>query len=260
MAAANPSTSIIIFLILTLLYSTFKYYTKSESMMKMWTIIYFLLLVLSQFFINLGLAKDICGSNQMGLAIQATLVPWLLIFGGINLLLMMFPSWLSPFSNTIGYLFAYITGVNVFFKGILKNITSTDKDPKRSDMLTALNNVYDDKSLLINSMTNDTVEQWWQKMASGGLLNQQLDTGDSGHLNKLKEYVKMKTEVAKFMWYALTGLLTTSVSYNTILNSGCVQSVKEMEKRHNEYVAQEKQIEEEKQHKEKSKIVYKSYE
>ena len=61
MAAANPSTSIIIFLILTLLYSTFKYYTKSESMMKMWTIIYFLLLVLSQFFINLGLAKDICG-------------------------------------------------------------------------------------------------------------------------------------------------------------------------------------------------------
>ena len=104
----------------------------------------------------------------MGLAIQATLVPWLLIFGGINLLLMMFPSWLSPFSNTIGYLFAYITGVNGFFKGILKNITSTDKDPKRSDMLTALNNVYDDKSLLINSMTNDTVEQWWQKMASGG--------------------------------------------------------------------------------------------
>lgn len=260
MAIANPSTSIIIFLILTLIYSTFKYYTKNESTMKVWTITYFLLLILSQFFINLGLAKDICGSNQMGLAIRATIFPWVVIFGGINFLLMMRPSWLSPFSNTFGYFFAYITGVNNFFKGILRNITSNDKDIKQTELVTALNNVYEDKSLLINSMTNGTVDSWWKKMADGGLLNQQMDTGDNEQLNKLKEYVNMKTEIAKFVWYVLTGLLTTSVSYNTILNAGCKQSVKEMEKRHNEYIAQEKRIEEERQHKEKSKIVYKSYE
>ena len=34
----------------------------------------------------------------------------------------------------------------------------------------------------------------------------------------------------------LTGTLVTSVSYNYILNSGCTQSVAEMEKRHDEYV------------------------
>jgi hypothetical protein len=37
-------------------------------------------------------------------------------------------------------------------------------------------------------------------------------------------------------------------------------SAKEMEKRHDEYIAQEKKMEKEKQEKEKSKIVYKSYE
>ena len=45
MAAANPSSSIVFFLVLTLVYFVFKYYTKSESTLKMWTIIYFLVLI-----------------------------------------------------------------------------------------------------------------------------------------------------------------------------------------------------------------------
>jgi|TARA_B110000967_G_scaffold142644_1_gene145895 hypothetical protein len=257
MAAANPSSSIIIFLLLTLAYSMFKYYTKNDSTMKIWTIIYFLSLILSQFFINLGLTGDICGFKQYGVAIQATLVPWLLIFGVINFLLIMFPNWLMPFSNTIGYLFAYITGINSFFKKILKDRKTMDLGKNQTSLVSALNNIYEDKSLLINSMTNENVLEWWNSMVSGNLL--QKGVGDT-QFNELKDFVKMKTEIAKFIWYALTGLLTTSVSYNTILNSGCKQSVKEMTKRHNEYMEQEKKIEEEKQHKDKSKIVYKSYE
>ena len=34
-------------------------------------------------------------------------------------------------------------------------------------------------------------------------------------------------------------VLVTSVSYNSIINSGCSQSVEEMEKRHNEYLEKE---------------------
>ena len=257
MAAANPSSSIIIFLLLTLAYSTFKYYTKNDSTMKIWTIIYFLFLILSQFFINLGLTGEICGFKQYGVAIQATLVPWLLIFGVINFLLMMFPNWLMPFSNTVGYLFAYITGINTFFKNILKDRKTMEQGKNQANLVNALNNVYDDKSLLINSMTNENVLDWWNTMVSGNLL--QNGVGDA-QFTELKNFVKMKTEIAKFMWYALTGILTTSVSYNTILNSGCKQSVKEMAKRHDEYMEQEKKMEEKKQHNDKNKIVYKSYE
>jgi hypothetical protein len=257
MAAANPSTSIIIFLLLTLAYSIFKYYTKSPTTIKLWTLIYFLSLITSQFFINLGLTDNICGFKQYGIAIQATLVPWLLIFGMVNFLLMMFPSWLSPFSNTIGYLFAYITGVNGFFKDILKDRKTIDLAPNQSGMISAINNVYEDKSLLINSMTNENVQEWWNSMSSGKLFKS--GVGDV-QFEELKGFIKMKTEIAVFVWYALTGMLTTSVSYNTILNSGCTQSVKEMDKRHAEYVEQEKKLEQEKQTKDKSKIVYKSYE
>ena len=37
------------------------------------------------------------------------------------------------------------------------------------------------------------------------------------------------------MWFALTGLLTLSASYNYIINSACVHSVQQMEEKHKEY-------------------------
>jgi hypothetical protein len=254
--AASSTTSIVIFILLTLVYTIFNYYTKNQY--KYISLIYFLILILSQFLINLGLTTEICGSKQYGLAVvQATLIPWILIFGSINILLMIFPSWLSPFSNTIGYLFAYITGVNSFFKSILKDRKLAGLAPDQAGMVSALNNVYDDKSLLINSITNNNITEWWNSMIAGKLLKPNVGNSE---LEKLKQYIEMKTDISKFIWYLLTGVLTISVSYNSILNANCNMSAKEMEKRHDEYIAQEKKMEKEKQEKEKSKIVYKSYE
>ena len=257
MAAANPTTSIIFFLLLTLGYFIFKYYTKSPSTVKTITMVYFLVLIIAQFLINLGLTNEICGFTQPGTAIKVTLLPWLFIFGTINLLLMLFPYWLSPFSNTIGYLFAYITGVDTFFKSILADKKSATIGAGNADMVSALNNVYEDKSLLINSMTPSNLTEWWSVMKKGGLLKS--GVGDA-QFDELSGYVKMKTEIAEFMWYALTGVLTTSISYNAILNAGCEQSVKEMEKRHAKYLEQESNIAKAKQQKEGSQMVYKSYE
>ena len=257
MATVNPSASIIIFLILTLAYSIFKYYTKSPAMIKMWTIIYFLVLIIVQFFINLSMTNEICGNTQYTIAFRTTLVPWLFIFGSMNLLLMAFPSWLSPFSNTIGYFFTYVTGINSFFKSILADRQSMKLGADKADMMSAINNVYEDKSLLINSMTVSNLPEWWENMKKGGLLKSGVN---QEHYDELMNYIKLKTEVASFIWYSLTGVLVTSVSYNSIVNSGCSQSVEEMEKRHNEYLEKEKQISEEKKEKADTQIVYKSYE
>ena len=257
MASADPTASIIFFLILTLAYSIFKYYTKSPSMLKIWTGIYFLVLIIVQFFINLGLTNEICGFTQYSTALKTTLVPWLFIFGLLNVLLMAFPSWLSPFSNTIGYLFVYITGINGFFKSIIKDRKTLDLGPQKADMITAINNVYEDKSLIINSMTLSNLPLWWETMKKGGLLKS--GVGEH-HYDELMGYIKMKTEIAEFMWYALTGILVTSVSYNYILNSGCTQSVAEMEKRHDEYVQQEQEMAEAQQKKQDGQIIYKTYE
>lgn len=253
----GPSSSIIIFLILTLAFSTFKYYSKSAESIKIWSFIYFLILIVAQFFINLGLTTEICGFTQYTVALKTTLIPWVLIFGSIYILLMVFPNWLSPFSNTFGYFFAYISGINGFFKSILKERGSFKLNKSESSMVNAINNVYDDKSLLINSMTIENLPYWWQSMKDGGLFKQGVG---QEHYNELMGYIKMKSGVSEFIWYALTGILTSSISFNYILNSGCTQSAEEMEKRHQQYLEQEKKIAKSKQEKQKNQVIYKSYE
>lgn len=253
----GPSSSIIIFLILTLAFSTFKYYSKSAESTKIWTFIYFLILIVAQFFINLGLTSEICGFTQYTIALKTTLIPWVLIFGSIYILLMVFPNWLSPFSNTFGYFFAYISGINGFFKSILKERGTFKLNKSESNMINAINNVYDDKSLLINSMSVANLPYWWQSMKDGGLFKQGVG---QEHYNELMGYIKMKSGVSEFIWYALTGILTSSISYNYILNSGCTQSAEEMEKRHQQYLEQEKKIAKSKQEKQKNQVIYKSYE
>jgi len=42
--------------------------------------------------------------------------------------------------------------------------------------------------------------------------------------------VILKDTVSEYIWYILTGGLVTSVSYNYMVNSECVKSVKELEK------------------------------
>ena len=257
MASADPTASIIFFLRLTRAYSIFKYYTKSPSMLKIWTGIYFLVLIIVQFFINLGLTNEICGTTQYWAALRETLIPWVLIFGLLHILLMVFPSWLNPFSNTIGYFFALLTGVNSFLKSILKDRTNVNVGPNEKEMITALNNVYEDKGLLINSMTLENISVWWESMNKGGLLKS--GVGNEQFI-QLENFVKMKTIIAEFIWYVLTGVLVTSISYNSIVNSGCTQSAKEMEERYEEYQQNENKMKEAQSQKQNQQVVYKSFE
>ena len=255
MAAANPTFSLIIFLVLTLFYSLLKYYTKSESMIRIWTAIYFVVVIISQFFINLGVINEICGNANYYLAFKTTVIPWVLVFGVVYIILMTFPGWLVPFSNTIGYLLAYMSGVNGFLKSILKE-NITNENTNEADLVKALNNVYLDKSLLINSITMENVEQWWQSMSDGGLFKPDVQEADK---DSLKKFIKLKTEASEFIWYAFTGMYATSVSYNGIVNSECSQSLDEMEKRHEEYLENEKKIANDKNKESKNKIIYKTY-
>jgi len=265
--AANPSSSIIFFLLFTLGYFITKYYVDTPII----SAIYFLTLILVQFFINLSITSDICHESQYALAMTSTLNPWIFMFGIIVILLKVFPNWLSPFSNTFGYLFTYITGVNEFLTSILNSKTNKS----------VIEKICEDKSLLINSITLENITEWWNdmvtnKIINGELVNNNLPEEQQGLIKKkqmggtsqennipfktLKQFIKLKTNVAEFIWYALTGILVTSFSYNYILNSGCTQSAEEMEKRHNEYLEQEKKLATNKKDQEKNKIIYKTYE
>ena len=60
---------------------------------------------------------------------------------------------------------------------------------------------------------------------------------DSKDLVNLFNFILLKDIVAEYIWYMLSGILVTSVSYNYILNSSCKKNVKDMERRHDDYVA-----------------------
>lgn len=252
---ANASSSLIVFFLITTVYFVLKSYSKSPSQVKIWTIIYLLMLIVSQFYINLSLTNDICGFNQYGVAFMVTIIPWVIIFGILNIILFTFPSWLSPFGNTIGYLVCVITGINRFFLNIL-NDKSALNSVKNKEIIETINHIYTDKSLLINEISLSELPLWWKNMKAANILKPSANEED---YNTLKSYITLKNDISEYIWYMLTGGLVTSVSYNYIVNSGCKQSVDEMKKRHDEYIEKDAEIADAKKNTE-DPIVYKSFE
>ena len=108
-SAPNPSSSIIWFFIITTIYTVADYSARKKmgqdtsGTTKMYFAIYALLIIVGEFFINLGITSAMCGSAEWATALMVTVFPWGFIFGILVLLLTMFPGWLAPFSNTFGY-------------------------------------------------------------------------------------------------------------------------------------------------------------
>jgi len=245
----DPTTGLIWFAVLTCIYFTIQYMTgtrvgkqekdienlKTQKMV--FGGVYILLLIVGEYFINLDLTNSICGSNQWDTALLVTMLPWVVIFGILNLMLIMFPGWLAPFSNTFGYGVAKLSGLRDLANDIFKSDEDYGKAGK--DASEALAHIYTDQSLLVNEITQNNFDNFWIKMKtlfnSGVYDNQELK-------EKLRDMVRLKDLVAEFVWYMLTGGLVTSVGYNYIVNSSCTLSSAEMKKRHEDYVDNEQKI------------------
>jgi hypothetical protein len=237
----NPAGSIIWFFIVTTIYTIADYNTRknmgqdSSSTSKMYFAIYTLLVIVGEFFINLGVTTAMCGSAQWATAMLVTVFPWGFIFGILVLLLSIFPGWLAPFSNTFGYGVTVLAGIHTVLADILEPNPKNHKDIETQAMDEALAHIYSDKSLLINEITVSNFDYFWDKMQ--GVFQKGVYSNDvlKGQLYSM---VVLKDVVASYMWYLFAGLLITSVSYNYIVNSACSNSAEDMQKRHDEYEQQ----------------------
>jgi len=231
---ANSSTSL--FVLLTAIYAFVKYSTSNTLQSvenNMYFYIYLLSVLLVEYFVNLNLTTSICGSSQWTTALLVTILPWGIIFGILTLLLTMFPGWLSPFSNTFGYAIALMAGLNDTFSDIIEpNPKGIKLKPDESILQQALAHIYSDKSLLINEITVDNFDYFWDSMK--GVFKQSAYENDT-FKNNLYSMVVLKNTVSMCIWYILTGILITSISYNYIINSGCKASAAEMQERHVQY-------------------------
>ena len=202
-------------------------------------------ILIGEFMISIGMIKTVCGFEQWGFGALVTFVPWILITGLIKFILMIRPGWLTPFSNTIGYfLSSAIFGLTTAFRELLKpkNLEpptelvegvapgSGGQNGDAKDVAKALQQIYDDDSLLINQFTPDNVEETIRKFSSVGLMytSGEYAKGDtskaavySKYVEAIKKAVWFKLFVSEFIWLLMAGILTISVTFNYIVNYGC---------------------------------------
>lgn len=220
----NSSASSSYFLFITLIYFILRYYFNSKGLILLFS--YFFAILLGEFLINLSLSKNVCGVNQYGPVALYTFLPWSIMFGLLQVMLNIFPGWLVPFSNTIGYLFVKIFGIGDLFNKILTPKAEKLNDIDSITKLTseALEHIYNDRSLLINEITEDNLKNFWNNMLNAGLFKKTIGN-DINLYNSLLSYIRIKDIIAECTWYILTGFLIISVSLNLLINSGCERSV-----------------------------------
>lgn len=249
MAELSSSVAIFFFLAVFGAYAYYKY-TKNGVLSGGITFLFFLVLVIGEYFINLAMSKDICGFDQEKTALVATVLPWFLVLGVLKAALIVFPGWLTPFSNTFGYMFvSAVTDLKDVFNNILTpqfdlapdaqkgapqkggggggdsdgglqdsaDIPKDDVKNKR-DIGRALEQIYTDQSIILNELGLDNLDRFWDSFKESRLIRPSAKVED---LEKIRKFLMMKTIVGEFVWLVLCGLLVVSISYNYLLNMGC---------------------------------------
>ena len=232
----NQTLSISLILIITVVYFLVKYNKNELGIISF--IIYGLALILSQLFINLNLTNTLCGASQWLTTIFVTFIPWILIFGCLNLIIFKFPGWLKPFSNTFGYAAATAMGLNKVLNNIINtNIHTNNTNDNDSNEFAKIINDSKNRGLLINEIppTSEGFRNFIEELKESKVLNAELlnisieQLLNNSDVEKLQKYVRFKNIVAEFIWYSLTGVLTTLVSYNYIVNSTCSLSAAQID-------------------------------
>ncbi len=254
----NPAAAMLYFFIVTAVYCIINIFIGGGNTMQkiIMKACYMLVVVIGEYFINLNLSYQMCRVYQWQAILFITLIPWLLIFGVMHLFLTMFPGWLSPFSNTFGYLVVKLMGLPDLMKEIVVESPSQEAFQAISSLVNA-------PSLIINQYSPESMQSMpdpsdstgtkfikirpkfdviWENLQKSKIL-QEFD-GDKQknekYRDKFYKYVDMKYTISELIWNLLAGGLVTSVSYNYIIGIGCAKSSQQMKDRHNAYEAAQK--------------------
>jgi hypothetical protein len=258
--------SLIFFIIITIIYFVFpsigkpelklvdlteegvstNYYTKNIRSLAF----YLGLVVVSQLFLNIGYLMSKCGGSldkNIGAAALFTFIPWILIFGVMLAVLIIFPSFKSAFSNVIGY-YVVAGGANDIFGSILlgtdlNEMIESTKDETEKNKLTkaaeAIIKICGNKSILINKMNPNNFLQIWETlkplMVTGSYENLEIK-------QKLLDLVILKDNIGEAFWYLYTSILISSIVYYNLATRGCVKSVDQIKSEHDNYIKKEEEL------------------
>lgn len=176
-----------------------------------------------------------CGKANTSKAILYTIIPNVLIFGSLLAILIGFPGWKAPFSNTIGYIVAIL---NSDMGNHLDTLIKSDIDNE------LMEKIIQDKTLIINEITPGNFDAFIAKMYENKLLNIsydkliELEGAKELKDTKMQEYldafsglysgVVIKDLVAEGLWYLLTGILVITMIKNSTAEMECEKSKSDM--------------------------------
>ena len=288
---ASSYLNIVMFLVTTLFYyialkPTLTYdiisvpetYTSFVSSNYMYLGVYLLLVIMIQFIVNASIITTTCGGSineNMGAAGAFTFIPWLLIFGVIVIVLVIYPGFKSAFSDVIGYYYVS-TKANELLIELLasQGIETTTTAPapatdyisptappasaflgpkgqtggtkeelqKASDLILK---ICGNTSILINQMVPSNFDSYWKLLNPLKKEKYQMKNGDeiSNDAQNLKkqlfELVVTRDTIGEALWYIYTGLLLTSIVQLKITSRGCATSTQTMEANYAKFKEQE---------------------
>ena len=278
---ANSYLNIVTFLLTTLFYyialkptlnidtlSNQELFKKYSSSNYLYLAIYLLLVIVIQFIVNTSIISSTCGgsiSENIGPAGVITFIPWLLIFGVVICILLIYPGFKSAFSDVVGYFYVSSSASKILTtllvdQNIQKQIDSdnTTTPEQKKAIQTAADTIIKicgNKSILINQIVPSNFMNYWQILTP--LMKKQYqqpgpETDDIK--NKLFELVVTRDNVGEAMWFIYTGLLLTSIVQLKIATKGCSSNPATMQQNYQKYL--EEQEANDKQQQQATSTVY----
>ena len=224
--------------------------------------IYLLLVVVSQFAINAAYVINTCGGSSttnIGYAFIVTFIPWIFIFGILMVVLLIFPSIKSAFSNVVGY-FIVASSANGVLTELLVNTDvnrSIKDDPSLSPeqklsyqtAADAIIKLCGNMGILINQIVPENFNKIWTSILTPLMKDQYQPTMNNGVTTenpntlglkqKLLDIVILRDSIGEGMWFLYTAILLTSIVQYKITSRGCVQDLKDIQQNQQEYLKQQ---------------------
>ena len=215
--------------------------------------IYIFFILLTQFGCNAYSINSACGGNFLdnaGAASWLTFFPWILIFGVLVVILMVYPGFKTAFSDVVGYYFISFNANKALTDllidtNIQKNIDADDKlnTPEQKEAMQsaadAIIKICGNTSILINQIFPSNFQSYWKILDPLKKEKYKDENAVMDLKNKLFGLVVLKDNIGEFMWYLYTGILLTSLVQLKITTRGCVSNPKTMETNYNNFLASE---------------------
>jgi hypothetical protein len=218
------------------------YYTECRPKLA----IYFLVVVVTQFILNIAYLIDKCGgdaANNVGSAALNTFIPWTLMFAAVLATLSTFPGFKTVFSDVVGYymvssesnelLSSMLIDTNI--RDAIENTKDPEKRAQVSEAAEAILKIFGNKALLINQIYPDNFEKIWN------LLQPLMKTNmfeNRENKEKLLALVVTRDNVGEAMWYIYTAILVSSIVYYNLATKGCLRDVQSIKKNYNQYISE----------------------